>query len=228
MVDIFPTGRFGFGEQEVNIERQTLRGGTALSGEQDVVSTDGGGRVYAEFAKGPLVDRALNLAWRALVTILEEGVTPVIVPFCDLRHQPYGAVALTGGVPHSDGSPFSDDSLYVSGTGGGALVTDYPLRATTIRILTTIAQPLIGGEWFAIQHPTKNWRAYRIAKVEPVAGAPGGYDVSFRPPLREAVVYGEAVELINPRCLMIMDQQANTRLEHHRYGEAAIRFVEAP
>ena len=90
MADVFPTALFGFKSQDVNIERQTLSGGTALSGETDVVSTDGGGRVYAEFGEGDLIDRDKVLAWRALITILEEGVTEMVVPFCDIRHQPHG------------------------------------------------------------------------------------------------------------------------------------------
>lgn len=227
MADVFPTGRFNFLDQEVNIERQTLTGGTSISGEIDRVSADGGGRVFAQFARGSLPDRSAVLAWRAVTTLLEEGVSPVIVPFCDIRHQPYGP-ANGSGVPHSDGSPLSDDSLYLTSGGGSVSVGARVLRATTIRITSTLAQPLIGGEWFSIEHPTKDWRAYRIAKLFPVEGSPGQYDLTFRPPLREAVADGEAVELLTPRCLMVQDAPTSTALENRRYTEAAIRFVEAP
>lgn len=218
MTLIFPTGLFGFQSKEANIERQTLKGGTALSGEQDVVSTDGGGRVFVEFAGGPLVDRSVNLAWRALQTLLEEGVTRVVVPFCDARHTPYGK---RHRVPHSDGTPFSDDTLYVGGEGSAETIEPAALRATSVRLSLALEQPLIGGEWFAIEHPNKGWRAYRIGAID-------GDAVSFRPPLREAVPAGTHVEFADPRCLMVQDGATSSRVDYGRLGDAAIRFVEAP
>lgn len=220
---IFPTRLFGFSSKEMDIERQTLKGGTALSGEQDVTSTDGGGRVFAEFSGGGLVDRPTILAWRAILTALEEGVTRVVVMFCEARFTPYG-----GGhsVPHSDGSPFDDETLYSGG--GPTAEADAPaaLRAVSLRINTTFARPLIGGEWFAIEHPTKGWRAYRIMGITDQTD--DAATVTFRPPLREAVTAGEAIEFRAPRCLMVQDGRASTKTDYARYTEAAIRFVEAP
>lgn len=219
----FPTSRFGFLEKEVNIERQTLKGGTALNGEQDLVSTDGGGRVFAEFSQGNLVDREKVLALRAMTTLLEEGVTRVIVPFCDTRHQPFGGEHR---VTHDDGTPFSDGARYVGGGPAATMAGAAPLRATTVSMNVFLAQPLLGGEWFAIEHPNKGWRAYRIAQVHVQAN--GVATVSFRPPLREAVPDGAMVDFKDPRCLMVVDGQVNNRLSNGRYSEAAIRFVEAP
>lgn len=224
MVLTFPSHFFGFNDTEFDIERSTLKGGTALSGEQDIVSTDGGGRVYAEFSNGPLVDRNPTLAWRALLTQLEEGVTQVVVPLCDARHTPYSA-GVGSSVPHSDGTPFSDDSEYVAGgptanAAGAAL-----LRATQLTLNLALEQPLLGGEWFAIEHPTKGWRAYNIGAI--LAQTTTTATVSFRPPLREAVPAGKAVELRAPRCLMVQDGKAS-RKKSGRYTEAAIRFIEAP
>lgn len=220
---IFPTSIFGFTEKEIDVERQTLKGGTSLSGEQDVISTDGGGRVFAEFGGATLITRETNLAWRAVVTVLEEGVTRAVVPFCDTRHTPYGP---NSRVPHSDQSPFSDSSLYV---GGGATAFTYEaaaLRATLLYLNITTPQDLLGGEWFSIEHPDKGWRAYRISSIEPQEN--GGFAVSFRPPLRQAVPALSDVELAQPRCLMVQDGRASTRFTNGRTGEAQIRFVEAP
>lgn len=228
MVQVFPTCLFGFLEKEVDIERQTLKGGTALSGEQDKISTDGGGRVFAEFAAGSLVDRHVNLAWRAIVTQLEEGVTPMVVPFCDSRHTPYGSVVSGpgGSVPHSDQTPFSDDTLYQADAAVASVADAAALRATTLRVNMQLAQPLIGGEWFSIQHPGKNWRAYRIGAI--LEQSDTSALLQFRTPLRGAVTPGMAVDFINPRCLMVADMRPSTRVQNGRYGEAAIRFVEAP
>lgn len=214
----FPTGLFGFLEQEVDVERQTLKGGTALSGEQDTVSTDGGGRVFAEFAAGALVDRDVVLAWRALLGQLEEGVTRVVVPFCDKRHTPYGPEHR---VPHSDNTPFSDGTLYVGGGPTATAASAAPLRSTSLSLSGLFSRPLIGGEWFSIAHPTKGDRAYKVRSVE-------GTTVSFVPPLREAVPAGSEINFRDPRCLMVQDGRASSRLQNRRYTEAAIRFIEAP
>jgi hypothetical protein len=224
MVQTFPTGLFGFLEQEVDIERQTLKGGTALSGEQDVVSADGGGRVFAEFAAGSLVDRDKILAWRALLGVLEEGVTRIVVPFCDPRHTPYGG---RRAVPHSDGTPFSDGSLYIGGGPVAINTAIVNLRGTSLAVVGVFTQPLIGGEWFTIEHPTKGARAYKVRSVEPGEVA-GVTIVSFVPPLREAVAAGAEVDFATPRCVMVQDGRASSRLQNRRYTEAAIRFIEAP
>lgn len=218
MADIFPTGRFGFMQQEVDIERQTLSGGTALSGDTDRISADGGGRVFAEFAGGELIDRDKVLAWRALLAVLDEGITPMIVPFCDPRHQPFGGehvVTYSDGATHSDGTPFA-------GGGPFAEVTaDAALRATTLSFNGAFSQPLIGGEWFSIEHPTKGERAYKVRTVD-------GGTLTFRPPLREAVPVGAQLNFAAPRCLMVQDGRASSALVARRQTTAAIRFVEAP
>lgn len=221
----FPTALFGFLDQEVDIERQTLKGGTALSGDQDVVSTDGGGRVFAEFSAGALVDRDKVLAWRALLARLEEGVTQVVVPFCDVRHTPYGGEHR---VPHSDGTPFSDGALYRGGGPVAASISDVPLRGTAIAFTFAAARPLIGGEWFAIEHPNKGWRAYKVKEI--VSDYNGEVGVRFSPPLREAVTVGQPLDFRDPRCLMTQDpsQRASSALQSRRYTDAAIRFIEAP
>lgn len=219
MADTFPTGRFGFLQQEIDIERATLEGGEAIAGGTDRISTDGGGRVFAEFADGGLVDRDTVLAWRALLGILEEGVTPMVVPFCDRRHQPYGGehrVTYGDGTRHSDGTPL---------VGGGPVAettADAALRATSLAFTGLFAQPLIGGEWFSIEHPTKGWRAYKVRTVDADAGT-----LTFRPPLREAVEAGTPIDFANPRCLMVQDGRASSLLSSRRQTTAAIRFVEA-
>lgn len=220
MADVFPTALFGFKSQDVNIERQTLSGGTALSGETDVLSTDGGGRVYAEFGDGDLIDRDKVLAWRALLTILEEGVTAMVVPFCDIRHQPFGG---EHHVTYGDGAAHSDGTLFAGGGPFGETTAAAALRATSLQFNGAFSQPLIGGEWFTIEHPTKGARAYRVRTVT-------GGEITFRPPLREAVVAGQQLDFANPRCLMIQDPEgskASAMISNRRHTVAAIRFVEA-
>lgn len=222
----FPTGLFGFLEKEVDIERQTLEGGTAISGETDRVAVDGGGRVFANFGKGTALDRNVVLAWRSATGILEEGVTAVIVPFCDGRHQP--GPPLPVAVPHSDESPFYDETLYY-GSGGltGTATGAAALRAVQISFAgDLLACPLTGGHWFAIEHAGKGWRAYKILRV--VSQTDTTATVEFRPPLREAVAIGETLDFVNPRCLMVVDGRPGSAVSYGRAIDTAIRFVEAP
>lgn len=218
----FPTALFAFDDQEVDIERRRLTGGTSLSGEEDEIQIDGGGRVFADFANGPLLEREVTLTWRAVKTLLDEGAV-FIVPFCDKLHQPYGNEHL---VPHSDGTPFSDDTEFEGGGPRASLAAPAALRATTVQIFKEFDPLLIGGEWFSINHPGKGWRAYRIATVE--AQGETTATIGFRPPLREAAEEGAEIDFANPRCLMKQQGATSTRTEIGRYGEAAIRFVEAP
>lgn len=223
MTVTFPTARFAFDEQEIDIERRTISGGTALNDEEDVIETDGGGRVFAEFANGPLLDREDVLAWRAIGTRFGSGTEAIIVPFCDKTHQPYGNEHL---VTHSDDTTFDDGTEY---SGGGPVATasaDAALRATTIEITIAFDQELVGGEWFGIEHPTKGWRAYNICTI--IDQTDTTATVAFRPPLREAVSAGDTIDFAEPRCLMRVDGRPGQRLELGNYGEAAIRFVEAP
>lgn len=219
MFETFPTALFGFMQQEVDIERQTITGGAALSGAVDRVSADGGGRVFAEFGGGELIDRAKVLAWRAMLGRLDAGVTQMVVPFCDLRHQPYGgsaAVTYGDGTRHSDGTPFAPGGPAADSTIAVAL------RGTTLTLTGLFARPIIGGEWFSIDHPAKDWRAYRVRSVDAGTGA-----ITFRPPLREAIEAGTSLDFANPRCLMVQDGRASSGMSFRRQTTAAIRFVES-
>lgn len=221
MADRFPTGRFGFLEQQVDIERQTMEGGESLAGGSDRIATDGGGRVFAEFGGGELVDRDKVLAWRALLGILEDGVTPMVVSFCDARHQPVVGMKTT---TYSDDTTHSDGTPFAGGAGGAEVATTAAaaLRATSLAFAGTFPTPLIGGEWFTIDHPTKGPRAYKVRTVNDPAGT-----LTFRPPLREAVASGTPLDFNDPRCIMVQDGRASSALVNRRQTTAAIRFVEA-
>lgn len=219
----FSTARFAFDEQEVGLERRTISGSVALSGDEDVIAVDGGGRVFAEFAGGPLLEREEMLAWRAFAALAEEGANEFIVPFCDPEHQPY----LTDHVvAHEDGSEFEDDPDYIGGGVTPQVFAAAVLRATTLSLLITPNRMLLGGEWLSIQHETKGWRAYKIAEM--VEQDTTTAVVKVRPPLREAVQAETPVDFANPRCLMRVEGRVSTRTELGRFGEAAVRFVEAP
>lgn len=219
---VFPTCLFAPDGQEADIERRVTTGGAALSGDEDIVATDGGGRVFYEISDPFLDDVPTALAWRAISAYLDDGARAIIVPLCDARHQPNYDLAT---VPHSDGSPFSDESEYVTSGSQAAIILAAPLRSTTIRInKATLGRSLLGGEWLSINHPAWRWRAYRVAEI--LEQTDNEALLSIRPPLREAVAIGEAVDFNDPRCVMRLDGSMRSPMSGGFASGAPVRFVE--
>lgn len=219
---VFPTCLFAPDGQEADIERRTISGGTALSGDEDIVATDGGGRVFYEIADPFLDDVPAAMAWRAISAYMDGGARAIIVPFCDGRHQPGGFL---DSVPHSDGSPFSDESEYETLAAQAAITGAAILRATVIEIeFAGLSREILGGEWLSIDHPVMRWRAYRIAEV--IEQTATTATLSIRPPLREAVGSGEAVDFNDPRCVMRLDGEMRSPSSMGFASSQGVRFVE--
>lgn len=219
MLSTFPTCLFSFATREIMVQQSTVSGGRALNGDDTVIATDGGGRWVAQYGSAPLNRRDKVLAWRAARAMLEGGVVPVIFPICDARHQP---VAGTYRVSHSDDTPFSDDSLYSGGDCTVAAAADVALRGTAMTLaITTIGKPLIGGERFSIRHPVWGDRLYEIKTVD-------GNQITFRPPLREAVLAGTEINFSDPRCVMRLaaDSDMSAPLNGPRAATGSITLIE--
>lgn len=130
---------------------------------------------------------------RALDMILDGGLTSIVVGTCETAFAHWARPAEP--VPHSDGSPFSDEAFYAGAAPVGSVVSDAPLRATKLRIGLPAGVSLRGGEAFAIKHPNRGERRYQVARVS-------GDELTFRPELREAVLAGAEVHFHNPGCVM--------------------------
>lgn len=212
---LFHPCQFFFSSQNIRVESQTLSGGVALSGVQDVIRNDGGGYWTATFSDADIGERnasgrAETMAWRAVVAGMLGGAVPVIVAFCDRLHQPF---AVTQPVPHRDTAPFSDDSLYQGG-GGSATVLGVVNGQTggnraTILDISVIGGDLIGAERFTHVHPEWGERAYEVYSVEPIAG---GTRITFQPPIRGGIKPGDALDFDNVRCRMRLVAQPDTSL----------------
>jgi len=206
---------FQFKTTDIRRVGNVLDGGTALDGTSDQTETDGGGYLQADFTNGFTRDKAGGNAWRA-INDMDAG-EPIIVLLCAERlFQPVGGLRK---VPHSDATPFSDDTLYASGGADYETAAPAALRATTLQITGASELPLIGGELFSILHPNWGWRAYRIRSVE-------GGTITFRPPLREAVAAGTALEFDTPRCQMRRVGAASNQTSNGRFTSCAISFAE--
>lgn len=227
---VFHPCQFNFADQDIRVDGSTISGGVSLSGYEDVIRNDGGGFWRADFTGGDFGDRddagrAATLAWRALNAGMLGGSVAVIVRFCDKLHQP---VIGSASVPHSDDTPFSDDSLYQgSGANGRVLAVVNGQaggnRATVLDISLTAGRDLIGGERFTHVHPEWGERAYEIYSVEPVTG---GLRVTFQPPIRGGISVGDPLDFDDVRCLMRRVSQPSNPLNMGAFSSASISFQE--
>lgn len=219
---IFPSCFFGIYAKDVDISTSAISGGKSLSGLEETIASDGGGYWYASLDSVALHTREKNLAWRAFKSATAGGISPFIFPICDARHQP---VLGKTKVPHSDGTQFSDETMYSQGDCEVYLAADAPLRATQISLdIVNLGRPLIGGERFTIVHATWRERCYQIGKILEQDGATA--TVQFMTPLREAVTAGTPVDFNNPRFVAHVDGQMSAPLTNPKFASGSVRFVE--
>jgi hypothetical protein len=79
--------------------------------------------------------------------------------------------------------------------------------------------PLIGGELFSVEHAAWGWRVYRITRID-------GDVITFRPPLREAMAAGAALEFDTPRCQMRLAASTSNLTNMGRFTACSLSMVE--
>lgn len=229
---VFHPCQFHFADQDIRVDGSTITGGTSLSGFEDVIRVDGGGIWRADFTGADFGDRdaggrAETLSYRAAMAAMLGGSVAVIVSMCDRLHQP---VIGTNNVPHSDHTPFSDDTLYQGSGASGSVVAVANgqaggLRATVLDIAFTGQRPLIGGERFSYTG-ANGWgdRAAEIYEIEDRGG--GVTRVTFQPPIRGGIAVGDPLDFDNVRCRMRRTSPASNPLNMGVFSSASITFQE--
>lgn len=211
-----------------NIVGNTATSGRTTGAAVDVRS-DGGGLWMASLNSIRFMDPSDALCWRAVRQACAGGVVPIVVPRNDAAFAPFPDALRDGygNIPHGDGALFDDGSGYyqpviVIATAFAAL-----LRDVSLVIDIALAAALQGGEAFSILHPTMGWRLYEIATVEMLTATRA--EITFNPPLREAVAAGTNLEFDRPRCTMklvnagAMDLNVTT----WPFSLVSVKFVEA-
>lgn len=204
-----------------NIGKSTLLGGETLSGDQDVTTTDGGGRWEIEYAGIELVTAQQTRVWEAWLDYLAEGATVCLVPLLSFATSPR---AMPSDRPKLPSRLFVDDDEWPTQMrfglpeheaqfSAGAL-----LRATTVALDVTKGPEPKGGEIFSAGE-----RAYRLQRPN------GDGTYSVRPPLREAVALGTPAVFDFPmvRARLAPAQDFSGPLARGVYGTVGLRFVEA-
>ncbi|MBM3927563.1 MAG: hypothetical protein FJ335_03760 [Sphingomonadales bacterium] len=214
---VFPTRSFYFEGVDPDVEARTISGGVALSGEENLIATDGGGRAFVEFSNADLDDPAILAAWRA---ISARGPLPIIVPLGDARHQMMGEVTTP-----LERLPWWEEADF-AGAPLASLASAAALRATTIAVAVgSLPKPVRAGIWLSIDHPTWRHRAYPVREVLSDNGATAVLKLGL--PLREATSAGVAVEFVDPKCTMRRDGEMRSPVSG-LYAEGSVRFVEYP
>lgn len=198
---------------------RSLASPASVSGATQVVASDAG--IWkATFGNVIIRNRQHVLAFRALGVLLEGRLNPVLVPRCG-DYQPKPATGWSEGVPHSDGTPFSDDALYQGTTIGAVAAAAAPARAVTLDVVIANAGLIQAGQDFSVGE-----RMYRIKRADYTA--PTRATLKFWPVLREAVPAGAVLNFDSPVCRMrlVDDSQMDLELQLRRFGQPTVQFLE--
>lgn len=202
------------------IGRATLSGGTSLTGDEDTVITDGGGRWEISYAGIDLADDEVNF-WEAWNGYLAAGTRDVLVPLLSLETAPRPSLGNRKMLPSDlafDDPVFPTFVRFAAPYIDAQALAAAPLRATEMAIRVLRGAALKGGEKFS-----HGERAYRVGRR--VAG-----DIwAIEPPLRVPIPAGAALNFDWPvvRCRAVPGEDWSPEVRLGRYAEASISFVEA-
>lgn len=214
--------QFAQAENAWNIAFNSMAAGSTTGGNYPIVMTDGGGLWAAKISKIRI--RSVNdvLTYRAARLIADGGSQPLVVYRNEIQIKP---ATYTTGIPHSDGSLFSDGSGFSQENELITFNADAALRATTVQLNINYGV-LSAGNCFSVYTATQGWRLYEIRRIFPVSGTV--WNAEIRPPLREAVSAGTLLESALPRCTMRLDQSSDMDFTLTRipYPDQSANFVE--
>lgn len=193
-------------------------GGRSMANVEQISEASGGGLWSITLGEMDLWERTELMPWRAMEAALDNGGAPIIVPIGDRLHAPLISPA-PAVLAFPDDAIWDDTALSFTPVEVDAtLSADAALRATTIDFdCAAPPVPLIGGEYFAVLHPVQGWRLYLIIRLTDNGG--GNYTAQVRPPLREAMTSGDALNFEAPRLICHLDGDPDTVLELLKFGK---------
>ena len=221
---IFPAHRFNPASVRADIVAQVISGGQALSGDEEVIQTDGGGRWQGVVAEMDLDDVPNRRVWDQWTSFLAGGAQTFLMPILSLETapRPFGGEGL---LDPSD--LVADDHAFPESVGFAApyivarVTANASVRATTLQIEVTQGARLVGGEKFSIGE-----RAYKVQRVISSAGQIATCRIS--PPLRAAVAINAAVNFDWPvvRCRAVVGEDLSADVAIGQFATVALSFVE--
>lgn len=221
---IFPAHRFNPDPVKAGLSERVITGGESLSGDTDVISTDGGGRWEITYAGMALDDPDLQRLWEQWTSHMGGGVTPILVPILALDTAPR---PVAGSAPARPSDLYADDDAFPTAVHFAApyiaahLAADAALRATSLSILITQGARILGGEQFSLAN-----RAHKIERVTARSGMQATCIIS--PPLRAAATSGDAVNFEWPvvQCRLATGQDLTPERAWDGSSTVSASFVE--
>lgn len=207
----------------------SVTGGAAMVGPGQFADWSAGGWWCADYDLGALTKPLTMKLYRAILMRISSGATEIIVPIVDDPQLPWGPDGRQDPPTssHSDGAPFSDDSLYVQTTINYVLTEPLEERATSATIRRLGGGELTGGEYFTLIHPTARDRAYLIEGLERDGD---DYRIDFGPPAREHAFVNDLADFEKPRTVMRLIPEAGgawPTIERPFKASPSLKFVES-
>lgn len=220
-----------FSEVMLELRNQTRSGGQSFSGIEPIVVSPTGRWIGAMTV--PIADRRHGrpehqdavLAWRWMKS--GGRAATILVPAGDGRgpaHRLKLVPCRSRGVPHSDGSYFSDGSGYGQSYTGATLAEPAAMNATQIRINLPAGLEFLPGMRFSML-------GGRLHEISDIVAWDGGtlWTVRIGPWTTAAWPAGTDLEFDRPVCRMRLasDDTGALSLSLNRFATPTIEFVEA-
>jgi len=207
------------------------RGPQTFSGKRQTVGTDAGFWV-ADLSNFPILERDAILEWRGTLASLDGSANDVIIgPYDNLRApSPPGLPPVIGGIPHSDGSFFSDGAGYRQSTIKVRAAQSAAQRSTSMRLRIDEAGPIRKGMFFTVWSIVGGVSIPRMYVIVASPEVDGNIvDIRFRPTLRISVSSGDEIDFADPKILMnLSDEEAGSlNLEYGRFARPSISLEES-
>jgi hypothetical protein len=203
------------------------KGPASFSGRKQNVASDAGYWV-GSMADFPVVSTDQILEWRGIIADLQGGLEDIIIsPFDHLRAPVHsGLPPVITGIPHSDGSFFSDGAGYSQSSIKVSAASNLSFRSTSAVLGIEAAGPLKRGMYFSVYDGMRP-SMYIITKPPEINGSTA--NISFLPPLRTAVASGAEVDFADPKLVMNLASadSGELALDMGRWGRPSIELEES-
>jgi hypothetical protein len=202
---------------EFMFDSRSRSSGPTLTGVEQVVGSSGG-LWRARLVSIPVVSAEKRKTWRAIEAQSQGRAGVFLVPVFNIDNP--GLVI--GGITHSDGSTFSDDTGYSQSEVIADFASAAALRATEIT-LTVLGGTIQPGHYFTVGEG----RLHVIGSLVEQDG--DDFTVNIWPPLREAAAEAAPAEFCNPTCRMRLasDDGMRAEFEFGRHTFPTVDFIEA-
>lgn len=221
---IFPIHRLTPQTVKADPAPRVISGGVSISGDEDVIETDGGGRWVITFSGISLNHVWREQMWSAWSSYLRGGARAVLVPVYSLRTAPR---PIAGHSPMRPSGIVTDDDVFPTSLSfaspyivarANSLV---PLRGTTIHITVEQGARIEPGMKFG-----HGLRAYKIERVVSRSGLTAVCIMS--PPARAPIPNNALLNFDWPvvQCRAVPGQDLAPEMLWARRGDVSVSFIE--